>query len=56
MDEQEKKDNVYKIANVIVFCILTAIIVGSMYCSAVIYKGIIRDAVIEAIQYTKVKL
>lgn len=56
MDDQEKDEPVSRIANIIASCILTAIMVGSIYCSTIIFKGIIRDAIIEAIQYTKIKL
>lgn len=52
-DQVDKEQQISITARVIAALILFAMFGGIFYCSATIYKGIIREAVIEAIQQTQ---
>lgn len=52
-DKDDKETSTF--ARLLAILILAGFFVGIFYCSATIYKGIIREAIIEAIEHTKTK-
>lgn len=54
--ENETKQTYSLTSYIIAILFLFGIIGGSFYCISTIYKGIIRQAVVEAIEQTRTKL
>lgn len=55
-DENNNDKETSTIARLLAILILAGFFAAVFYCTATIYKGIIREAIVEAIEQTKTKL
>lgn len=55
MEEEDKKSSSFTKA-ILGFLIMISMVAGFAYCGFTIYKGVIRQAIVEALEQTKIRV